>query len=371
MSAESPVSVVGGGSQPLAYAWGGPVGRGVTRQVPEDFLVQEVLAFEPAQSGQHVLLFIQKREANTTWLAAKLARVAGVPSAAVGYAGRKDRHAVTEQWFSVDLAGRPAPDWHAALSTETEGCAQVLQVFQHNRKLRVGALRGNRFNLRIRDLAADGIALQRRLEMISKEGFPNYFGPQRFGRDGSNLQQARALTAQSRRPRRAGRGERTMALSAARSEIFNAVLDARVRSGSWNQSQAGDILQLAGRGSHFLFDSEQDGEALARRTAAGELNVTGPMWGAGEPPTDGAVKELERAMAADYPELCALLAGEGMAHQRRALRVYPSDLKWQIVDSDEMNVSFFLPAGAYATSLLRELLDTGEPTLERGEAKGL
>ena len=193
---------------------------------PEDFRVTEIEKFHPSGEGTHAWLRIRKRGVNTEEVAAALARTAGTPRSAVGFAGMKDRLAVAIQWFSVDLAGRDEPRW---TSVESEAI-EVLDVARHSRKLRRGALLGNHFEIVLRDAAVSVAGLDERLREIRAGGIPNYFGPQRFGRDGANLRLARSLLVERRRIR--DRFRRGLALSAARAHVFNRVLAARVGAGT-------------------------------------------------------------------------------------------------------------------------------------------
>ncbi|MGB5938778.1 MAG: tRNA pseudouridine(13) synthase TruD, partial [Rhodanobacter sp.] len=263
--------------QDLPRAFGEPPLTARLRSAPEDFRVEEILGYDADGVGEHALLWVEKRGANTDWVARELAKFAGVPQVAVGYAGLKDRHAVTRQAFSVQLAGKPDPDW----STFPHAEVKVLAATRHSRKLKRGALRGNRFVLVLREAAGDRAATERVLEQIAARGVPNYFGEQRFGREGGNVAQARAMFA----GRRVDRDQRSFLLSAARSHIFNAVLAARVERGAWDTPLEGEIWSLAG--SRSWFGPEPFTEALAGRLARADIHPSGPLWGQGEPPSQG------------------------------------------------------------------------------------
>ncbi len=334
-----------------ALAHGGPVARGVLRAHPRDFEVEEVLGFEPDGSGEHVLLWIEKTGANTDWVARQLARAAGVAPMAVGYAGLKDRHAVTRQAFTVQLAGRAAPDWQAL---RIEG-VEVLSTARHSRKLRRGAHRANRFVIRLRDVEGDREEVEHRLARIAACGVPNYFGEQRFGREGGNVALAEALFAGRRLPRE----QRSIALSAARSALFNAVLARRVGEGNWDQGLDGDVWMIDGTQS--IFGPEPWSEDLAQRLATGAIHPTGPMWGQGDLRSAGAVAALERAVADAHAALAAGLAGAGLAQERRALRLRVRELRHGWPAPDLLELGFTLDRGAFATSMLRELLDWHAP----------
>jgi tRNA pseudouridine13 synthase len=338
----------------LPCAWGGPPISGQLRRSPEDFQVDEVTGFEPSGGGEHAWLVIRKRGANTLWVARQLARLAGVRPDAVGFAGLKDRAAVTTQGFTVHLPGRPDPDWSSLDGDEL----RVLAVQRHDRKLRRGALRGNRFRIAVRDVDGDFAAIDERLRHMAAGGLPNYFGPQRFGRDAGNLALADALLAGGRR---LGREERGLALSAARSWLFNAVLAERVGDGSWNDALAGDVMQLDARRAVFGID-EPDAE-ICRRCAAGEIHPTGPLPGRDSPSAvlpKGEPGRVEQECLGRRPDWIAGLARQGLESDRRALRLMPRDLDWHW-GGGTFHLEFFLGAGAFATALLRELVCATAP----------
>lgn len=319
------------------------------RVAPEDFIVEEILGYDADGAGEHALLWVEKRGANTDWVARELARFAEVPPVNVGYAGLKDRHAVTRQAFSVQLPGRPDPDWSAFPHAEVK----VLAATRHSRKLKRGALRGNRFVLTLREVCGEREAAERVLQQIAARGVPNYFGEQRFGREGGNLAQARAMFA----GRRMDRDKRSILLSAARSQIFNSVLAARVEQGTWDTALPGEIWSLAG--SRSWFGPEPFGDALAGRLAQGDIHPSGPLWGEGEPPATDVVGALERQVAAEHADLAEGLVKARMEHERRALRLMPKDLRWRWLDDATLELAFELPAGAYATAVIRELANVG------------
>ena len=332
----------------LPYAYGGTLGPAVIRTEPEDFHVTEIPLLAPDGEGEHCWLFIRKRNSNTTWVAKQLADFAGVAHKAVSYAGMKDRHAVTEQWFSVQLPGREAPDWREINNDDFE----VLEAKRHSRKLKTGALRGNRFRLRLRGVEADPGPIETRLEQL-RQGFPNSFGPQRFGHNGDNLTQAERLFA---RPKaRVPRHKRSIWLSAVRSALFNRVLAARIEAGNWNQPLPGDAFQLQGKSAVFAADVI-DAE-IETRCSAGEIHPTGPLCGSGEVMVTGEAAALEQAVLESCSDWIDGLNNFRMNHARRALRVAPGELSWEQEAQDQWVVSFSLPAGSYATSLLYELFE--------------
>lgn len=321
------------------------------RSVSEDFRVEEVLGFEADGEGPHVMLTVEKREANTHWAAEQLARHAGISGREVGYAGLKDRHAVAVQHFTLNLDRRPEPDWSAL---ESSGI-KVLKSMRHRRKLKTGALQGNRFRLVLRDLSGSVDVLQSRLEAIRSKGVPNYFGLQRFGRGAANIEKAEA--ALSGRLRIHDRRLFSLLLSSARSLIFNDVLSERVAAGNWDTLLSGEVLMLDG--SHSVFKAVEGDAELPRRLELGDVHPTGPLWGRGEPLVSGDVLALEAEVADRHPALTKGLVKVGVEMARRSLRLAVKDFAWH--ESPEgLILEFFLPAGAYATTVLSELIDMRE-----------
>ncbi len=337
----------------LAFASGQPTVSACLRKTPEDFRVNEIPLLEPDGTGEHAWVLIRKRLENTAGVAGLLAKFSGAALRDVSYAGMKDRQAVTEQWFSVQLPGRADPDW-TALNCET---ITVLRHVRHSRKLRRGALKGNAFRLVLRDIDGEANQLDRRLEHIARQGVPNYFGEQRFGRNGANLHTALQLFGNPRR--RISRTRRGLAFSAARSLLFNQVLSRRVAAGNWNQVIAGDALQL--QGSHSYFIAENIDAELLARSERQDVHPTGPLHGRGANAVRLDCLQLENEVLADYPDWLAGLEAAGLKQDRRALRVPVEGLEWQWTGTDKLELVFSLPAGSYATSVLRELVvNTGQ-----------
>ena len=317
------------------------------RTTPEDFFVEELPSFEASGSGEHLLLTVEKRGMNTAWAAKRIAAWAGVAESAIGYAGLKDRHAVTRQRFSVWLPKKIAPD----IATLQSHDLIVLDHAWHSRKLPRGALAGNRFELLLRDVSGDQAAIEARLQAIRARGVPNAFGVQRFGREGGNLDKALAMFA----GRRVRREERSLLLSAARSALFNEILARRVADGSWDRGCEGEVWMLAG--SHSVLGPEPMDDALRARVEAFDIHPTGPLWGAGDLRSTGGVGALEAGVAAGFTDgrFAAGLARAGLRQERRALRVALPDLRWQWPQPGCLRVAFSLPAGSYATAVLHEL----------------
>lgn len=331
----------------LPRAHGEPPASGVLRVEPADFEVDEELGFAPSGTGEHAFLTIEKCGANTEWVARRLAEAAGVSPMAVGYSGLKDRHAITRQSFSVQLPGRADPNW-AALAIPG---VRVLSVTRHDRKLKRGVHRGNHFRIRVRNVLGTRDEIEQRLAIIGGRGVPNYFGEQRFGRDAGNIERARSVFAGRRMPR----AERSLAISAARSLVFNTVLASRVEEQSWDRGLEGEVWMLAG--THSIFGPEPLTPELAKRLADFDIDPTGPLIGEGELRSADAVRELEQRAIEAHRDLAEGLAKAGLAQQRRALRLRAQSLLHEWEADGSLVVEFRLPAGSFATVVLRELCE--------------
>lgn len=333
------------------YLHGQPTQTARLKAEPADFQVFEDLGFEPDGTGEHLMVRIRKTGENTAWVAKLLAQAADVPRNAITWAGLKDRHAVTEQWFGIHLPGKPDPD----LSVIENEQIQILTTSRHSRKMRVGALKGNHFQLLLRDLAIND-ETQSRLQAIATQGVPNYFGSQRFGRQGNNLDGAQSMF-EGRRIK--DRDKRSLFLSAARSYLFNLVVSARLEAGLAQQLLAGDCLMLAG--THSFFAEEEASEALAERLAQGDLQLSAPLWGRGRSPALADALAFETQALDGQAGWQAGLEAAGLKQERRALLLQPKDLQWQWLP-EGLQLTFWLPAGTYATSLVRELvqIQTGQ-----------
>lgn len=293
----------------------------IFRAQPEDFQVDETLGYVPSGAGEHVFLHICKRGENTAWVAGKIAELASVNVTDVGYCGRKDRHAVTAQWFSVYLPKAPEPDW-TLLNTES---IQLLSASRHQHKLRRGEHQQNNFVIRLRNVQTqDRNLLQQKIETVFAQGVPNYFGEQRFGLDGNNLREAEAILVGGKRYR--DKQKRGLMLSAARSYLFNQVLAARVLANNWVN----------------LLDGEVHPQS------------SGPLWGRGRPLVSGALLELEQGALAAWASWCDGLEHAGLSQERRALQLIPRNSGY-LWEEDDLVLQFSLDAGEFATAILREI----------------
>jgi tRNA pseudouridine13 synthase len=332
----------------LPYAHGGPPLRGVLRAAPEDFVVDEDLGFEPDGSGEHIFLRVEKRGANTDWVARELSKFAGVRPDAVSYSGMKDRHAVTRQTFSLHMPGKSDPDWDALRSDEF----RVLSFARHSRKLKRGTHKRNLFKIILRDVDGDSARVDDVVRAVGANGVPNYFGDQRFGRNAANVDRALAMFA----GKRVQRHERSLLLSAARSQLFNAVLAERVRDRNWNHPLDGDVWMLAG--SHSIFGPEPITDELVKRCSGGDIDPTGPLWGAGDLRSNALVAELEQRVVSEYLVLAEGLVAEGLKQERRSLVLRPENFTAAWLTDRDFELSFVLKTGSYATVIIREICAT-------------
>ncbi|WP_323847247.1 tRNA pseudouridine(13) synthase TruD [Microbulbifer magnicolonia] len=301
-------------------ALGGAAITGDFRCAPEDFVVDELAAPPVAEIGEHVYLLLRKRGANTAWVAEQLARLAGVRPQDIGFYGLKDRHAVTTQWFSVWLGQKPEADWRLINSDEIV----LLEHHRGPRKLRRGEHAGNRFRIRLRNTRGDRDRAESVLAQLAG-GVPNYFGEQRFGRDGGNLDLVRRLAEENGRCRKS---EKAFAMSAARSWLFNQVLAERVRGDSWQSPLPGEP----------------------------ESEPTGPLWGRGRNLATDALGELEARVLDPWRPWCDWLEHCGLKQERRPLVLRPEAFFYEW-SNDDLLLEFALPGGAFATALLREVAE--------------
>lgn len=323
----------------------------------EDFVVVEIPQTLPAGDGEHIWLEIEKSGVNTGWIAKQLAELVGVKEMDIGYAGLKDRHAITRQWFSIYLPRVPMPDFSSLEKNDADETITILQQTRHSKKLRRGELLGNRFEIRLRDIVGDRQAVENNLEKIKQGGVPNYFGAQRFGHDGGNIDAGRRMLNGELTVKH--RGKKSMYLSAVRSLLFNEVLAERIRQGNVGRLISGDIA--------------------ADLPVAGGAVATAPLWGRGRLATTDEALALETAVVEPYADICDGLEHRGLNQERRALLAAVENFSWQWLPSEaqksashenawcgtsgyDLTLCFSLASGYYATSVIRELLTPLEKT---------
>lgn len=337
----------------LAYAQGMPLVRGTLKAQPEDFKVTELMDVIPCGEGEHYWLDISKVKCNTEQVAKALARFAQVSPRDVGYSGMKDFFAETRQWFSVwrpqDHANSNALDWSAFEMNNVT----IHEVSKHQRKIRRGTHRANQFRIILRDLTGDLSTLESRLLAVKKNGVPNYFGPQRFGRDAGNMVQAYAMLVQGKRIK--NRNLRSIVLSSARSWLFNTIVSARVENGSWQALQSHEPANLDGSKSVFHADG---GDQQTQRLQDLDIHPTAPLWGEGVDKLMSQCADLaawEQQQINDFTALQQGLEGARLDYQRRALRTKVQQFAWQLYGT-ELQLEFVLHRGEFATSVIREIM---------------
>ena len=335
-------------SDTLPFLHGGPLGRAGFKVELEDFVVEELLGFEPSGVGEHCFVWVEKRDLDTNAAAVRLADALGIRHRLVSHCGLKDRHAVTRQWFSLHIPGQSSPE---AAALESEGL-RVLKVTRNTRKLRRGIHLGNRFTIRLREPDFDASAAAARWQAILERGVPNFFGEQRFGWDGRNVEKALAMFRGEFLPK--DRLLRGLLLSAVRSQLFNEVVAARMAQGNWDRPLSGEVYGFADNRTLLLIENQRGDEV--QRFDDGVLEITAPLWGAGELHSAAEVRRLELERMVMHPELTAGLEAAGLRQERRVMRLRPTAAELDVLDGGDLQLSFDLPRGCYATGVLRELV---------------
>ncbi|MCP3699591.1 MAG: tRNA pseudouridine(13) synthase TruD [Aliivibrio sp.] len=331
----------------FSWLYGKPVATGKLKQLPEHFIVREVLGFTFTGKGEHLMVKIRKTGENTKYVANELAKFCGVKSKDISWAGLKDRHAITEQWLSVHL---PKSDHlKFALFEATHPGVEILEMTRHNKKLRPGDLLGNSFQLMATEVTDMDDVLSR-LEKVKVSGVPNYFGSQRFGHEGNNVTEARRWGRENVRTR--DNTKRSFYLSAARSWIFNHIVSQRITEGYFTQPVDGDILlDQNGRTVNENVTSEEN----IQKVQNGDWSISAALAGDNQLPTSETALTLEQPQLDAEPDLMALIRGNRMRHERRAIELHPENLSWS-AEGDTLTLNFSLTSGSFATVIMRELL---------------
>ncbi len=328
---------------------------------PSHFHVSETLGFDFTGEGEHLYLYVEKVGQNTAWVAKQLAKWADVHSKHVSYAGLKDRQAITKQWFSIWLPGRADPD----SKLEVEG-VNVLSTIRHKAKLQRGALQKNAFVIVLKNTVShsgdalsevDRIKIESRLTQIRDHGVPNYFGDQRFGRSGGNVEEA----IKSLGNKRLKHDKKSILLSSLRSYLFNQLLASRVTANTWEIPRAEEPVMLEGSRSWFLNGSEEN---INERISAWDCHPTGMLFGdlSEQEQSSGHVKD-EVTFFESWPDIAQVLKTQRLKAGRRSLRMRPKDLSWTW-QSNDLTLTFELPPGQYATTFITELFDCYENSPE-------
>lgn len=339
------------------YAYGTPPSTAHFKLMPEDFHVDELVDGEFSGEGEHILLKIEKRGLTTEDVVSSLARLTKKPAKLISYAGLKDRQAITTQWLSLHAPGEEiaglgaleAPGW------------KVLEHTRHNKKLRPGFLLGNQFMVRLRDVS-EIEDLLKRMALIQITGVPNYFGEQRFGRESGNLIHAEGVLVKGQKVK--SRFLKGMYFSAARSWIFNLVLAKRVQDGSWNTPLDGDIMQLTG--SNSIFTRAEDQGELIRRIKEKDISPASPLPGKAKTLVTGEAFALINEIYTDWMPWINGLEKQGLEEAWRANILHVTNMR-QAINGNDVELTFTLPPGSYATVVLRELVNytTGRNSLEQ------
>ncbi len=332
----------------LAYLCGKPTAKGKIKASPEHFKVIEDLGYEFTGSGEHLMISVRKTGENTSFVANELAKACGVKSKDVSWAGLKDRHAVTEQWLSVHLPSGGFPN--LILFQEKYPSIEILAMTRHNKKLRPGDLAGNKFEVTLSEVT-DVEEVVRRLEVVAKQGVPNYFGNQRFGKDGNNLNEARRWGRDNVRTR--NQNQRSLYLSTARSWIFNQIVSSRIESGCFDHFVEGDIALLDGE--QVLVTAEQVAE-FNDKLANGEAQISAALAGDNALPTQSKALAIEQPHLNNEEDLMKLIRGNRMRHDRRGISLKAQNLSWE-VEGNSITLKFALDSGSFATSIVRELIE--------------
>lgn len=329
---------------------------GSLKTEPEDFIVEEIPAYEPCGEGEHLFLWIEKRDVAAEQLVKQVARALDMPARDIGVAGMKDRRAVTRQWISVPAK---LEDRVAQIDTPS---IHVLKAIRHANKLRTGHLRGNRFDLRLRDIQSRDDSrdisgfVQETATKIAAHGFPNYYGEQRFGRDGETWQLGLDLLTRKRTARDIPYSRRRflfrLALSAVQSELFNQALANRLQDGLLDTVLVGDVMEVVPSGGKFVVE---DATAEQTRFDAYEVMTTGPMFGPKmrQPTDEPAAREAKILTEAGLTPESFHGFGDELSGTRRPYLIRPGELTATVEDTS-LRLQFTLPAGVYATTLLRE-----------------
>ncbi|MDB4837730.1 tRNA pseudouridine(13) synthase TruD [Marinomonas sp.] len=350
------------------YAWSEPQVTGDLKTHVQDFYVEEQLGFEPDGKGEFCFVFIEKQGVNTDFLAKRLAQVAGIAENKVTYSGVKDRHACTRQWFCLHVLNQE-PDLSSIQEAFREPeIVRVIAQLKHSKKLKTGTHFANRFVIRLRNIQGNLEDLESRLNLIKKGGVPNYYGPQRFGINGNNLQNGKDLVLQGRKNQRKLPKTQSFWLSAIRSWCFNQALHDQIESGMWTRLCADDIAQFQYNDEQFRV--KEMTASLHLKTMEGEISPVLPLISSGWENGTGPQREQSiKASLAEHQDLIEGLLSFGLSRDSRLARLVPIKMAWKLLgemeDHKQLIVEFSLPKGCFATSVLREMIDYKDKSVEK------
>ncbi len=323
---------------------------GTIRTTPDDFKVTELNDIELSGQGEHMWLYVQKTGCNTDWVANQLSNVCQVPRRQVGFAGLKDRHAITKQWFSVQLSKvKKIEKIESALPDEIT----ILNSKLHSRKIKTGQLDANQFEIIIRNVQGAKDQIEHNIKNIIDKGVPNYFGEQRFGREMGNIQKAQDWFSGTYKVK--SKNLKSLLISTARSHIFNCIIRQRIEDNTWDKSIKGDILQL--NKSHSWFpDSDASHTEITQRLEEFDIHLTAAMWGEDTVQSSEICALLENTIAEQFPIYQKGFEKFRLKQDRRAMRICPIDFGYEWID-DNLKLKFNLLPGTYATGILREIIN--------------
>jgi tRNA pseudouridine13 synthase len=334
----------------LAYAFEKPNSKAVFKHITDDFIVKEQLPFQPDGTGTHAFLWIEKTSLNTLFVIELLAKFTGLAAKHIGYAGLKDKQAITSQWFSINLEGLSEPNW-AGFSHPG---VKIKKITYHKKKLKTGSVKANEFTILLRNIeAVNADEIEQRLEKISHYGVPNYFGPQRFGINNQNI--SKAADWFSGKIKINQRSQKSIILSAARSMLFNQLLSQRITEYGWHQIISGEVMMLNGSHSIFVVSDPAEKEIQSRFDNK-DIHPTLSLWGKGELMSKLELLKLENNLFQQFSDWCKSLENKGLKKDRRVMRVIPEKLQYHWINKNQLQLKFSLPKGCYATSILRELV---------------
>jgi len=353
----------------LPYGTKFPGLGGILKSKPEDFVVEEIPAYLPCGEGEHRFLWIEKQNLDSRSMLRHISKRLSLKPSEIGLAGMKDRKAVTRQWISI-----PASSDRLLDSVKFEGF-RILKSKRHRNKLRTGHLKGNRFTIAIRQYRQSVFDkyFHELFETIRKQGFPNYYGEQRFGVENRNIVLGLELLRGEKKPSHLPRRDRKfllkIAISAVQSWLFNLVLARRIDEGTTSRVQRGDVMQKTETEGCFVVE---DVAKEQYRLEAGEIVVTGPMFGCSNLSAKNRAGEIEEEVLAsvnlsceDFVRFPKIARGT-----RRPLKAYAQDLQFE-VEAEVLRMRFSLKPGVYATSILRETMkpeSLGDDVEEEGSA---
>jgi tRNA pseudouridine13 synthase len=323
---------------------------GTIRSIPEDFKVTEINSIELSGEGEHLWLYVQKIGCNTDWVANQLANICQVSQRQVGYAGLKDRHAVTQQWFSVQLS--KVTD-QLLINDALPDEVSVIESKLHSRKIKTGQLEANQFEIMIREIDGDKSEIENNIQSIIESGVPNYFGPQRFGHDMGNIQKAQDWFSGTYKVK--ARNLKSLLLSSARSHIFNCIVAQRINDKTWSNPINGDIFQL--NKSHSWFpEKDATPDEISKRLKEFDIHITAAMAGEDCLQSTGDCANLECSIINQFPIYQQGFEKFRLKQDRRAMRICPIDLDFEWENGD-LKLKFKLLPGSYATGILREIIN--------------